>query len=129
MAPALTLSMIGDFATTLLFLFIFVGPVEELIFRGYFQSRLNEAFGRPYRFFGVSYGVGIFVSALLFGLWHMLGVFNPLAGMYYFDLPWGLWIFFNGLVFGFIREKTGNITAPSIVHGASNFFLSIMSYL
>jgi membrane protease YdiL (CAAX protease family) len=36
--------------------FIFVGPCEELVFRGYTQSRLNDAFGRPYRFLGINLG-------------------------------------------------------------------------
>jgi membrane protease YdiL (CAAX protease family) len=30
---------------------------------------------------------------------------------------WGLWTFFAGLVLGFVREKTGSIVAPTILHG------------
>ena len=44
---------------------LFVGFGEENLYRGYMQSRLNEAFGRPYRFFGVPFGWGVFVTALL----------------------------------------------------------------
>jgi membrane protease YdiL (CAAX protease family) len=110
--------------------FLIVGPIEELVFRGYMQSRLNEAFDCPYRFFGVSWGAGIIITSLLFGFAHVTGYnVNLLTGNYSLDWLFGISSVFFGLTMGFIREKTGNITAPSIVHGASNFFLSIMSYL
>ncbi|MCJ7825332.1 MAG: hypothetical protein MUP44_10565 [Anaerolineales bacterium] len=30
---------------------------------------------------------------------------------------WGLWTFSGGLVLAFVREKTGGIVAPAILHG------------
>jgi membrane protease YdiL (CAAX protease family) len=36
-------------ASTTIFMFHFAGFGEEILFRGYFQSRLNEDFGRPWR--------------------------------------------------------------------------------
>jgi membrane protease YdiL (CAAX protease family) len=50
---------------------IFVGFGEEILFRGYIQSRLNEAFGRPYRFFSVPYGWGLIIASILFGITHV----------------------------------------------------------
>jgi membrane protease YdiL (CAAX protease family) len=32
-------------------------------------------------------------------------------------LAWGFWTFFGGLVKGFVREKSGSILAPALLHG------------
>lgn len=82
---------------------------EEILFRGYIQSRLNHVFDKPFSFFGVRWGHGVIIASVLFGLMHYLHGSGTLW--------WGLWTFFAGLVLGFLREKTGNITAPAIVHG------------
>lgn len=96
---------------------LFVGFGEEIIYRGYMQSRLNEAFGKPYRFFGVAFGWGAILTALFFGLTHvgllrwMLGMSNQVTW------AWGLWTIFGGLVFSYVREKSGSILAPALLHG------------
>lgn len=41
---------------------VFVGFGEEILYRGYMQSRLNEVFGRPYRFFDVPFGWGALIT-------------------------------------------------------------------
>lgn len=95
----------------------FVAFGEEIIYRGYMQSRLNEVFGRPYRFFGVPFGWGGILTALLFGLSHT-GLVGHALGLGSTITPaWGFWTFFGGLVFGFLREKTGSILAPALLHG------------
>ncbi|HEU5102338.1 MAG TPA: CPBP family intramembrane glutamic endopeptidase [Roseiflexaceae bacterium] len=102
----------------LLFNFIFVGPAEEILFRGYIQSRLNTI-GRPYQFFGVTWGWGLVASALLFGAWHVVAPFT-LHGTLHLAWPHGLWTFGAGLLFGFVREKTGGVVAPALLHGVLN---------
>lgn len=114
----------------LILFFLFVGPIEELLFRGYIQSRLNEAFDRPYKFFGVSWGIGLIITTLLFSFMHVTNyTFNPLTGNYNLNWLWGSQVFIFGLAMCFIREKTGNIVAPAIVHGASDFLSNIISYI
>ncbi len=101
------------------FFVLFVGLGEELLFRGYMQSRLNEAFGRPYQFRGINWGWGAIITSLLFGLMHVfaLGAFNPFLRELRLT-PWvAVWTFFAGLVDALIREKTGSIIAPAILHG------------
>lgn len=90
---------------------VFVGLLEEFFFRGYVQSRLNEAFGRPYSLGGVDYGAGLVLAALVFGLFHPLSVVgdNPWA--------WALWTAVGGLTFGYLREKSGGVLTPALVHG------------
>lgn len=90
---------------------IFVGFLEELFFRGYLQARLDDAFGRPCQLGGVAVGAGLFASAAIFGLAHPL--FSPEG----FPLPWALWTAAGGVVFGFLRAKTGAVVAPAIAHG------------
>jgi len=95
----------------------FVGFGEELLFRGYIQSRLNEAWGRPFRFFGVPWGWGLVITSVIFGLMHVVNIGSLVNGNWRLEPWWGLWTFFGGLVSGFVREKTGSIVAPSILHG------------
>ncbi len=95
---------------------LFVGFGEEIMYRGYILTRLDRAFGRPFRFFGVAWGWGVLLSALIFGLTHarlMGSLLNGGAPIW----PWAAWTFFAGLVFAFVREKTGSIFAPALLHG------------
>ena len=96
---------------------IFVAFGEEIIFRGYIQSRLNEAFEQPYRIFGVEFGWGVVITAVLFGLTHVGLTTSLITGQMQLYWAWGFWTFFGGLVFGFVREKSGSILAPALLHG------------
>lgn len=112
---------IGIVVVKLVYTFIFVAFGEEILFRGYIQSRVNEAFGRPYIFFGVNWGWGLIIGSLLFGIWHILNPFNPFIGQFDLMWQWGLWTFFLGLILGFIRERTGSVLGPAILHGVINY--------
>jgi uncharacterized protein len=100
-----------------IFYFIFVGFGEEILYRGYIQTRLNKAFGTPWRFLGVEWGWGIVITSLLFGLSHVMNGIDLRAGVFNPQWWWALWTFFGGFVFSFLRQKTGSIVAPAIVHG------------
>lgn len=115
--PSAAGAHIGKRILGFIYFLFFVGLGEEMLFRGYFQSRLNGAFGRPRRFFGVKWGWGIIITSLLFGLAHIFNGFNPFLGKFSLAWPWGLWTVFSGLAFGYLREKTGSIVAPAILHG------------
>jgi hypothetical protein len=108
---------LGNAISAFIFYIFFLGLGEELLFRGYIQSRLNAAFGRPFQFFGVNWGWGIVIMALLFGLMHVLNLGSLAIGNWQLEPWWGLWTFFGGLVLGFVREKTGSIAASTILHG------------
>ncbi|NLX04338.1 MAG: CPBP family intramembrane metalloprotease [Phycisphaerae bacterium] len=86
-----------------------VGFGEEIFFRGYVQSRLNQAFGRRFRRWSVSWGWGLVLTSLLFAAAHAV---NPHGGIW-----WSMWIFPVGLIFGLIREKTGSIIPSALAHG------------
>lgn len=110
-----TLSLV--IVSTIVWQFIFSGFGEEFAFRGYFQSRLNQAFGRPVRLFGIQFGAGLIIASLLFGLWHVENTYDPAVGFSPLAWGWGLWTFVAGLFFGVIREKTGTLLAPGLAHG------------
>ena len=88
-----------------------IGPGEELLFRGIVQTRLDQAFGRPWRAFGAELGWGWVIASLLFGLAHYLSPSAVGQG------GWALWTTVSGLLFGYIRAKSGSFVAPAIVHG------------
>ncbi|MFT4296787.1 MAG: CPBP family intramembrane metalloprotease [Micropruina sp.] len=88
-----------------------VGPGEELVFRGIVQTRLDQAFGRPWRVFGADLGWGWVLASLIFGLAHFLSPVGAGQG------GWALWTAVAGLLFGYVRAKGGSFVASGIVHG------------
>ena len=97
------------------YFYLFVALSEEILFRGYIQSRLNSVFGQPLDFFGIPWGWGLVISSMLFGFWHcgwQTGVLR---------WPHVLWTFFAGLIFGLVREKSEGVLAPAILHGIMNY--------
>ncbi len=118
----------ASLARDLLWYLVFVGLAEELFFRGYVQSRLNEVFTKRYgRFLWVEFEwtQGTMVTAvLLFGLPHLLTGVNPFTGRLSVG-PLTLFVTasaaFIGLVLGAIREKTGCVIVPAVLHGSIDF--------
>jgi uncharacterized protein len=108
---------VGRAAAALIFYVLFLGPGEEILFRGYVQSRLNQAFGCPWTCRGVSMGWGLPMTAALFGVFHLLNLPELFAGRLVPD--WGGCISATawGLFFGYLREWSGSVVAPALVHG------------
>jgi len=116
------------FAWDLYFL-IMVGFGEEIKYRGYFQSRINEEYDRPWKVFGISFGPGLIIVSVLFGISHMgqFGSFNPFEGQFNIS-PWmGLQAFFGSIFYGLIRERSGSVIPSSIAHGVPNAFGQTLS--
>lgn len=101
--------------TSVAYAYLLVALAEELLFRGFIQGRLNQAFGRPFSFLGIRWGWGLPAAALLFGLWHFAASFDPAAW------PQVLWTAAAGLLFGLVREKSGGVVAPALLHGVMNY--------
>ena len=102
----------SQLATRLIAVLIFVAFLEEFFFRGYIQSRLNDCFGKPFRFGNTEFGAGLLLAAVVFGLFHPLTVADETPW------AWAFWTTAGGMIFGFVREKTGAVVAPAILHGA-----------
>lgn len=103
--------------STVIWQFIFSGFGEEIFFRGYIQSRLNQSFGRPFEWKGIRFGWGLIISAAAFGVTHMLNTANIWFGDFNLAWWWGTFTFVGGLLFGLLREKTQSIVAPGVLHG------------
>jgi membrane protease YdiL (CAAX protease family) len=110
-------NLIGQATILFLTYALFVGFGEEILYRGYAHSRLNEAFGTPFRFAGVAFGWGTILATAIFGLTHV-GILRWILGASSeVTWAWGVWTFFGGLVFAYVREKSGGILAPALLHG------------
>ena len=103
--------------STVIFQFFLSGLGEEVVYRGYIQSRLNRAFGRPLEVGGIRLGTGLFITAFLFGFSHSLSGFNPFVSSFRIDLFYGLVTGIWGLLYGLLREKTGSVFGAGILHG------------
>ncbi len=114
---------------TSLWLFFGAGVGEEVFYRGYIQSRVDQAFGRPWRLLGFEFGVGLIVSSLLFGLVHALNTVDYFHGRFDFGFSMGLQSVVVGLFYGLIRSKTGSVIPGAIMHGLSDIFAFTASVL
>jgi membrane protease YdiL (CAAX protease family) len=112
--------------STLVFQIVFAGFGEEILYRGYYQSRLNAAFGRPFDADGIKFGVGLVVVSLLFGLGHLLNPFNPFLGQHGLDWFAALIALQTGVFYGLAREKTGSILIAALLH-ASTFWWDFLA--
>ena len=93
-------------------LMLFVGVVEELVFRGYLFQRLKAA---------TSSGVWLVViTAVAFGLWHFPANQNILQVVL---------LTVYGLIFGFARLKIKNCTTLTVAlaHGLHDTFILVLS--
>ncbi|PSQ07479.1 CPBP family intramembrane metalloprotease [Halobacteriales archaeon QS_6_71_20] len=85
--------------------FVFIGPGEEILFRGVVQDRLREAFPA---------WVAIPVASVIFGAVHYVALTGaPSARAVTIGILSAL-----TLVFGAAYEYTDNLVVPSLIHGA-----------
>ena len=103
--------------STILWQLVFGGFGEELFYRGYVQSAVNEEYGRPWSVEGVAFGPGLLVSSALYGLDRALNTVRPWQGVYRVSWSWGLFAFSVGVFYGFIREHTGDVVGSGVANG------------
>jgi membrane protease YdiL (CAAX protease family) len=88
----------------------FVAIPEEMFYRGYLQSRLEEHFRPGTRAFGTVVGRALIFTSLLFAFGHSI-----------VELQWWHFaIFVPSLVFGWLRNRTGDIMAGAFFHAWCN---------
>jgi len=92
-----------------------IGLSEEFFFRGYLQTQLNRWLGRPYALLGASWGAGLPLAAILFGLCHVVT-----GGWARMD------VVAFGLFAGWLRERTDTIAVPAAYHGLANVLHEFM---
>jgi hypothetical protein len=92
-------------------LFVIALP-EEAFYRGYLQSRLDDAWAPRWRVLGATLGPGWVVTAAIFAIGHIATV----------PLPTRLAVFFPALLFGWLRARTGGIGASLTFHMLCNVY-------
>jgi uncharacterized protein len=95
-------------ATGYLFLsYVIIGFGEEIVFRGYIQTRLVA-------FSGSAIGLG--ATSLCYAAYNVpLGYFC-FSGNIALALVYGFWRFSSGLLYGYIFQKSQNVLSSTIVH-------------
>lgn len=103
----------------------FIALPEEYFYRGYLLTRLGQAFRaragaqRSRRVLGIT--PENLLASFLFGIGHLL---IPVGGVL---LASRFSVFFPSLLFGWLREKTGGITASVVYHAGCNMMVLVMA--
>jgi len=85
-------------------MFVFVGAIEELIFRSIIQTRFEKVLGLKY---------GVLVSGSMFGIMHsVFGIVNEILFACVF-----------GIILGYIFQKTRSFPLILLIHGTANVSL------
>jgi membrane protease YdiL (CAAX protease family) len=105
-----------DAADEVLAQLLVIALPEEAFYRGYLQSRLDEAWEPRWRILGARVGPGLFIGAAIFAFGHVVTV----------HLPTRLAVFFPALVFGWLRARTGGIGASVCFHAMCNLYSQVL---
>jgi membrane protease YdiL (CAAX protease family) len=114
-APKLTFSLGQhplDIQSELLAQVLIIALPEEAFYRGYLQSKLDEAWEPRWKVLGATVGPGLLATAAIFALGHLATV----------PVPARLAVFFPALVFGWLRARTGGIGASTAFHAGCNVY-------
>lgn len=90
---------------------------EEFFYRGYLQSRLDQAIGAGRRrILGAPIGWSLPIASVIFVAGHL--AVRPAL--------WELSIFFPSLVFGWLRARSDSLVAPVLYHALCNVGMLIL---
>jgi hypothetical protein len=122
--------LIGGFEASvenILFQITMPSVVEEIAYRGILLTLLNQIFERNFRWGKTQFGVGLMVTSLLFGLWHGLSIGDNFS----LEMNWFAFILTGliGFLLGFVRERTGSLLYPIILHILINLIPNIIGLI
>ncbi|MEE9202720.1 MAG: type II CAAX endopeptidase family protein [Dehalococcoidia bacterium] len=110
-APAFPSFEVKYVLRDMVYMLLFVGLGEELLFRGLIQRDLAGAFGWKW---------GLFGASTIFAVMHLTWRSIPELGF----------VFLAGLILGALYLKTRSMAAPIVAHGINNVVLvSVLPYL
>jgi membrane protease YdiL (CAAX protease family) len=96
---------------------VIIALPEEAFYRGYLQSRLDQAFpGMRIRLLGADVGPALIVTSVIFALGHFATIHEPAR----------LAVFFPSLLFGWLRYRTKGIGAGLAFHAMCNVFSELL---
>jgi membrane protease YdiL (CAAX protease family) len=89
---------------------------EEAFYRGYLQTRFDDASSARVRVFGAAIGPSILLTSAIFAVGHVLTIPEPAR----------LAVFFPSLLFGWLRARTGGVGASIGFHACCNIFSAML---
>jgi uncharacterized protein len=95
---------------------VIIALPEEAFYRGYLQSRLDDAFPQRIRLLGADVGPALVITSVIFALGHFATIREPAR----------LAVFFPSLAFGWLRARTGGIGAGVAFHASCNIFSEVL---
>lgn len=96
---------------------LLVALSEEIFYRGYLQTRLDEAFPPRRRILGAPIGISLVITSIVFALTHLAAHRSPVV----------LAVFFPSLIFGWLRARTGSIVGSVAFHGLCNIWVQLLA--
>jgi membrane protease YdiL (CAAX protease family) len=99
-----------------LMMFLVVGPMEELLFRGIVQNRIRERLDAI---------PAIVIASAIFATVHVVALAGDPSGM----LVTVFILFFPATVFGAVYEYTGNVVVPALLHAIHNSVIVSLIFL
>lgn len=93
-----------------------VAAPEELFFRGYLQTRLGDLVSYRIALPGTDIGAAAVIASLAFTAAHLITDPNPGR----------LAVFFPSLLFGWLRERSGSLLGPILMHWAANMTVALL---
>ena len=100
---------------------LLVAIPEEVFYRGYVQTTLGFSLPSGKSILWTAGWPSILTTSFMFALGHFAMDFNPAR----------LAVFFPSILFGWMREKSGSVTPPALMHAACNVLMAVLekSYL
>lgn len=97
----------------------FVAIPEEMFYRGYLQTRLDEVWPPRWRLLGTMVGPGLLVTCVVFAFGHSIVWYQW----------WHVFIIVPSLAFGWLRARTGGILAGAVFHAWCNVTVAVLDTL
>ncbi len=114
--PRFALAFPEHLPTLVVVQLLVVALPEEMFYRGFVQTAWRRsAPERGVTVLGARLGRGFLATQALFAVGHLVVL-----------QPWRLGTFFPGLLFGWLRERTGNVAAAVVLHALSNLFIATL---
>jgi uncharacterized protein len=107
---------LGHFGSEALAQLLIVALPEEAFYRGFLQTRFDDAWPGHVRILGANVGPAILVTSAIFALGHFATIHDPAR----------LAVFFPSLAFGWLRARTGGVGAPVMFHAMCNLFSELL---
>lgn len=116
----------GSIGAWLFFEGIYVGPTEEIPFRGLLQTFLMQRTSGWVRFSKYEMHVAGVILAVLFAFAHLTSFWTE---NFWIALGQQIYAFALGILYAYWREKSGSLLAPIIGHNASDGVEYVLMFL